>query len=408
MVSRLFLRGEFRLVVLRRNHHALKFEKVSGLNKNTESQSTDLQKTPLHSWHANHGGRMVDFAGWEMPVQYGSIMNEHHQTRKSVGMFDVSHMGRIWFHGDNEVIGRWLDGLTSRRVAGVEPGKIRYSLMCNESGGILDDVLVYFLPGHNEGEPFWMMVCNASNRAKIVGWLQQNIGDHDIKLEDRTEATAMIAVQGPAANKIVAAMATSDPDALPYYTGTTCEFGNSIILTRTGYTGEDGCEIICEAVDAEDIWSAILAEAVKLDGTAAGLASRDTLRLEAGMPLYGHELTEDINAAQTDLRFAMQLKNRDFVGKAAIVAAMKDESLPVRVGLLLDGKRAAREGCRVSLDGQDVGEVVSGTFGPTVQRSISMAYVLLAAAEIGTQVDVDIRGKKHVATVAELPFYKRS
>ena len=351
---------------------------------------------------------MVGFAGWDMPVQYGSIMNEHHQTRNAVGMFDVSHMGRIWFHGDNETIGRWLDGLTSRRVAGIEAGKIRYSLMCNENGGILDDVLVYFLPGHNGGDPFWMMVCNASNRGKIVGWLQQRLGDHDIKLEDRTESTAMIAVQGPIANKIVAGLASFDPAALPYYTGTSCDLGQPIILTRTGYTGEDGCEIICEATDAETIWSAVYAEAEKAGGGAAGLASRDTLRLEAGMPLYGHELTEETNAAQTDLRFAMQLKNRDFVGKAAVVAAMKDNSLRIRVGLSLEGKRAAREGCRVLLDGQDVGEVVSGTFGPTVQQSISMAYLNPSAAEVGTKVDVDIRGKTQAATVVDLPFYKRA
>lgn len=375
---------------------------------NNDSQSAELQKTPLHSWHKSHGGRMVGFAGWDMPVQYGSIMNEHHQTRNAVGMFDVSHMGRIWFHGDNETIGRWLDGLTSRRVAGIEAGKIRYSLMCNENGGILDDVLVYFLPGHNGGDPFWMMVCNASNRGKIVGWLQQRLGDHDIKLEDRTESTAMIAVQGPIANKIVAGLASFDPAALPYYTGTSCDLGQPIILTRTGYTGEDGCEIICEATDAETIWSTVYAEAEKAGGGAAGLASRDTLRLEAGMPLYGHELTEETNAAQTDLRFAMQLKNRDFVGKAAIVAAMKDNSLPIRVGLSLEGKRAAREGCRVLLDGQDVGEVVSGTFGPTVQQSISMAYLNPSAAEVGTKVDVDIRGKTQAATVVDLPFYKRA
>jgi aminomethyltransferase len=253
-----------------------------------------------------------------------------------------------------------------------------------------------------------MMVCNASNRAKIVGWLQQRLGDHDIKLEDRTESTAMIAVQGPIANKIVAGLASFDPAALPYYTGTSCDLGQPIILTRTGYTGEDGCEIICEATDAETIWSAVYAEAEKAGGGAAGLASRDTLRLEAGMPLYGHELTEETNAAQTDLRFAMQLKNRDFVGKAAIVAAMKDDSLPIRVGLSLEGKRAAREGCRVLLDGQDVGEVVSGTFGPTVQQSISMAYLNPSAAEVGTKVDVDIRGKTQAATVVDLPFYKRA
>ena len=169
---------------------------------------------------------MVDFAGWDMPVQYSSIMDEHHQTRKAVGMFDVSHMGRIWFSGDREEIGQWLDGLTTRRVAGIAPGKIRYSLVCNQAGGILDDVLVYYLPDASGEEPFWMMVCNASNRAKIVAWLEQHIGDRAIKLDDRTESTAMIAVQGPSANKIVAKLTSIDPDSLSYYTGASCQFGS--------------------------------------------------------------------------------------------------------------------------------------------------------------------------------------
>ena len=351
---------------------------------------------------------MVEFAGWEMPVQYSSIMDEHHQTRKAVGMFDVSHMGRIWFHGENQAIGQWLDGLTTRRVAGIDPGKIRYSLMCNQSGGILDDVLVYYLPGANGAEPFWMMVCNASNRAKIVAWLKDHIGDRAIKLDDRTESTAMIAVQGPAANPIVAKLASVDPDSLGYYTGTSCQFIDDIILTRTGYTGEDGCEIICDVKIAAEIWETVHAAAAKVGGGASGLACRDTLRLEAGMPLYGHELTEDTNAAQTDLRFAMQLKGRDFIGKSAIVPAMKDESLPVRVGLELEGKRAAREGCTVFVGEENVGTVVSGTFAPTLQKSISMAYLLPKATVIGTKVSVDIRGKSHPAVVVEVPFYKRA
>ena len=356
---------------------------------------------------------MVDFAGWDMPVQYSSIMDEHHQTRKAVGMFDVSHMGRIWFSGDREEIGQWLDGLTTRRVAGIAPGKIRYSLVCNQAGGILDDVLVYYLPDVSGEEPFWMMVCNASNRAKIVAWLEQHIGDRAIKLDDRTESTAMIAVQGPSANKIVAKLTSVDPDTLSYYTGTSCQFGNGgetagdIILTRTGYTGEDGCEIICDGSIALGIWEQVFSAAQEIDGGASGLASRDTLRLEAGMPLYGHELTEDINAAQADLRFAMQLKDRDFTGKAAIVPAMKDSSLPVRVGLQLEGRRAAREGCAVFVGEKNVGTVVSGTFAPTLQKSISMAYLLAEATELGTQVTVDIRGKSHPAVVVEVPFYKR-
>lgn len=370
------------------------------------SSVDQLQKTPLHAWHVENFGRMVEFAGWSMPVQYSSIMDEHHQTRNAIGMFDVSHMGRLYFSGKQ--IDQILDRLTTRRVAGVECGKIRYSLMTNESGGILDDVLVYHLPDL-AGQPFHMMVVNASNREKIVSWINSQLSESDgIELVDRTIETAMIAVQGPKANREVAKLADIDPDSLPYYTGTTTRLaGLEVILSRTGYTGEDGCELICEATDAPKIWSAIFELAQAVGGGASGLASRDTLRLEAGMPLYGHELTESINAAQTDLNFAMQMKNRQFIGRSAILAARKDQTLPVRVGLELADRRAAREECLIYAGDQKVGMVTSGTFAPTLQKSISMAYVLPTHAAAGTELIVDIRGKQHAATVVPVPFYKR-
>ncbi len=368
------------------------------------SSVENLLKTPLFSWHVANHGRMVEFAGWSMPVQYSSIIDEHHQTRKSVGMFDVSHMGRLYFSGSN--VDQFLDRFTTRRVAGVEPGKIRYSLMTNETGGILDDVLVYHLPDIN-GQPFHMMVVNASNRAKIVDWIYSK-SDGDIQLEDRTTETAMIAVQGPLANETVAQICDIAPQSLAYYTGTTTRvLGNPTIVSRTGYTGEDGCELIVDAAVAKDIWSKVFELAHAAGGGATGLAARDTLRLEAGMPLYGHELDEDTNAAQTDLGFAINLKGREFFGRDAILAAKKDNSLPVRVGLELEGRRAAREDCEVFLGEQRIGYVTSGTFAPTIEKSISMAYLLPDFSKPGTAVTVDIRGKSHSAKVVQLPFYSR-
>ena len=365
-----------------------------------------LLKTPLHQWHVDQNGRMVDFAGWSMPVQYSSIIDEHHQTRQAIGMFDVSHMGRLYFTGENVDV--FLDRLTTRRVAGVECGKIRYSLMTNQSGGILDDVLVYHLPDIN-GQPFHMMVVNASNRQKIVDWIGSQIGDSKIELEDRTTSSAMIAVQGPKANQAVAALSKTDPDSLAYYTGTTTTIcGAEAILTRTGYTGEDGCEIICEAQHANEIWQQVHQAAKTVDGGASGLAARDTLRLEAGMPLYGHELNETINPAQTDLKFAIQFKDREFVGRSSILAAKKENTLPVRVGLKLEGRRPARQDCAVMLNDQTIGTVTSGTYAPTLESSISMAYVDPQHAQVGTEVVVDIRGKSHPARIVELPFYKRT
>jgi len=371
------------------------------------SLAQNLLSTPLTSWHAANGGRMVDFAGWSMPVQYGSIIDEHHQTRNAFGLFDVSHMGRLYFSGTD--VGAFLDGLTTRRVNGIDAGKIRYSLMTNEEGRILDDVLVYHLQG-SDGQPFYMMVVNASNRAKIVAWLNAKLPkSSDIKIDDRTEATAMIAVQGPKANAAVTQIASMNPDSLAYYTGAMATIGDAeVIVSRTGYTGEDGCELIVPGDQAVAIWSQLMELGAGVGGGASGLASRDTLRLEAAMPLYGHELSEEINAAQADLKFAINVKDREFIGRSAILAARKDESLRKRVGFVLQGKRAAREHCTVVVDGNTVGEVTSGAFAPTVQKSISMGYIDPAFTTPGTKVQFDIRGKIHDGEVVSLPFYKRS
>ena len=350
---------------------------------------------------------MVEFAGWSMPIQYGSIMDEHHQTRNAVGIFDVSHMGRIYFDGEN--IDQFLDRLTTRRVAGMDEGKIRYSLMTNAEGTILDDVLVYRL-AKPDGQSLYMMVVNASNREKIVSWIEQNISESDnISFQDRTRETAMVAVQGPRANEIVAKISDTAPDSFGYYTGGFAQVcGHSAIITRTGYTGEDGCELIVEAEHALEITAKVKELATEIGGGPAGLGARDTLRLEAAMPLYGHELSEEINAAQTGLGFAMNFKDRKFVGRAAIRAAKKSATLPVRVGLELEGRRAAREDCDILVDGQKVGFITSGTFSPTLQKAISMGYIEKEHAVDGLDVTIDIRGKQAAAKIAPLPFYKRS
>jgi aminomethyltransferase len=349
---------------------------------------------------------MVEFAGWSMPVQYGSIVQEHLQTRNAFGLFDVSHMGRLYFSGDG--VGEFLDGLTTRRVAGIDPGKIRYSLMTNEAGCILDDVLVYHLLD-TANQPFYMMVVNASNRQKIKDWLAAKLPEGaGIEIDDRTQSTAMIAVQGPKANEAVAKLATIDPDSLAYYTGCLAKICDAkVIVSRTGYTGEDGCELIVPAENAVEIWSQLMELAGPIEGGASGLAARDSLRLEAAMPLYGHELNENINAAQADLKFAINVKDREFVGRSSILAARKDKTLRKRVGFALEGKRAARENCPIVVDGNVVGEVTSGAFTPTLQKSISMGYIDPEFAASGTKVQFDIRGKLHDGEVASLPFYQR-
>lgn len=365
-----------------------------------------LLETPLTAWHAAHGGRLVDFAGWSMPVQYGSIVEEHHATRNAIGLFDVSHMGRLKLTGPGA--GHFLDRLLTRRVVDMPVGRIRYSLVTRDDGGILDDVLAYHLSEVDVAYRF--LVVNASNREKIVRWIQQQLQPNDeTTLIDVTCETAMIAVQGPLANELLASLLPVDPVGMGYYTAVTTQIdGADCIVSRTGYTGEDGCELIVPANLAETVWERVLTAGKEHGATAVGLAARDTLRLEAAMPLYGHELSETIDPIQAGLDFAVNLAHRDFIGRDAIQAKKNDPNLPKRVGLTLASRRVPREHYPVVADGQPIGEVTSGTFSPTLDRPIAMAYVPPQFAAAGTELAIDIRGKHEPATVVPLPFYKRA
>ncbi|TWT77479.1 Glycine cleavage system T protein [Posidoniimonas polymericola] len=376
------------------------------------SSSENLAKTPLYDWHAAHGGRMVDYAGWAMPVQYGSIVGEHHATRNAVGLFDISHMGRLLFSGaDAEA---FLDSLSTRKVTDLKPGQIRYSLICNERGGVLDDVLIYRIEledgvrsGSGRLSGFGMVV-NASNRLKIVDWINSHLVGQDVQVEDISTEYAMIALQGPKAIELLEPLTHHPLTSLRYYTGAETKVdGCGCYLSRTGYTGEDGCEIVVHADLAAQLWESLHAKAAEADGMAVGLAARNTLRLEAGMPLYGHELSEDINPIQAGLGFAVTLKDRQFIGRDALVAATQDKGQRVRVGLQLDGRRAPREGYPVLQENEVVGEVTSGTFSPTLDRPIAMAYVKPTAAAPGEPVAVDFRGSQLPATIAPPVFYER-
>ncbi|MCU0958769.1 MAG: glycine cleavage system aminomethyltransferase GcvT [Pirellulaceae bacterium] len=365
----------------------------------------DLLRTPLYAWHADHQARLVAFAGWEMPVSYTSIVEEHQATRQALGLFDISHMGRLEFDGPGALA--FLDRLVTRRVARMAPGQIRYALVTNENGGILDDVLVYALASSGPG-PRVLMVVNASNRPKILAWLQRHLtADESVVIRDTTRQTAMIAVQGPTAIEVVAPQVDVDLRSMKYYSGAVTRLGaTEIIISRTGYTGEDGCELIVPAASALTIWQQLVDLATPRGGRPAGLAARDTLRLEAGMPLYGHELSEDINPLQAGLDFAVQLRDHEFVGCHALQA---DAVAPARrrVGLQLDQRRVPREGYPVVHAGQVVGAITSGTFSPTFNRPIAMAYVEAPFATVGQLLDVDIRGRLAPAAVTPLPFYSR-
>jgi aminomethyltransferase len=351
-----------------------------------------------------------------MPVQYSSIADEHNATRNAVGVFDISHMGRLQFFGEN--VPQFLDRVVTRRVVDLKLNEIRYALVCNEQGGILDDVLVY--SGTENTTPPYSMVVNASNREKIVGWLNSKLPEankplheRNVWLGDDTANTAMIAVQGPKAIEILTPLvnAYADIPALDlsriryYHFERPCAIGS--LISRTGYTGEDGFEITCEDEDAAEIWEQIVVAAEKVGGRACGLGARDTLRLEAAMPLYGHELSETINPIQAGLNFAVNLGGRKFVGSDTLEQFAADKSQPVRIGLQCDGKRVPRQGCPVLHNNVVVGEVTSGTYSPTLDRPIAMAYVQPSASAVGTQLTTDIRGTQHPAVVVPLPFYTR-
>jgi aminomethyltransferase len=357
-------------------------------------------KTPLCAWHQAHGGRMVEFGGWLMPVQYSSIVEEHQAVREGVGLFDISHMGRLTFDGPDCL--PWLEHVTTNHVARLAENQIQYSLMANGGGGLIDDVLVYRVPFG------YVLVCNASNRAHVLAQLERHREGRTARLTDRTPDTAMIAVQGPAALKTLEPLFNAPLGPLKYYHLVMGRLLGDVdaVVSRTGYTGEDGFELIVGAQAAERVWEA-LTESGRAHGVRpCGLGARDTLRFEAAMPLYGHELNEAVNPYAAGLGWAVKLDKGEFVGRDALTE-FKAEPGQTRVGLRLEGKRIARLGSEVFRDGQPVGLVTSGTFSPTLQQSLAMALVDPGSATVGQPLTVDVRGHNEPARVVKLPFYRR-
>ncbi len=363
-----------------------------------------MLQTALHDWHTAAGARMVDFADWHMPIQYSSIVEEHHAVRKQAGLFDIAHMGRIWFSGPDQI--PFLDHLLTNHVVNMKLGQVRYSLLCREDGGILDDVLVYRF------EDRALLVVNGANRLKVVDWINQHKDSYDVNVDDATCATFMLAIQGPQAEAILAPKVATELNEIKYYYAVQTEvLGHSALVSRTGYTGEDGFEIIVDNEHGLEVWTSLIeaknGETGESQVTACGLGCRDTLRLEAGMPLYGHEMDESMDPLTAGLRFAVKLKKDDFIGREAIAAIDSKGNLPQRVGVELEGRRIAREGALLMLGDQQIGHISSGTFSPTFEKSIAMGYVEAASATVGTEVEVDIRGKRVPAQIVALPFYKR-
>lgn len=365
--------------------------------------------SPLHQIHVEAGASFTDFAGWQMPVRYTSDLAEHHAVRTAAGIFDISHMAEITVAGKDAAA--FLDYALAGTLSTVQLMQAKYSLLLNNHGGIIDDLIVY----HNApGE--YLVVANAGNRAPVVASLTERaIGFDQVTVSDMSDDTALIAVQGPNALAILEeteGLAVMDGQQsftdLKYYWSTGAWFKNgSVFVARTGYTGEDGFELYVDVPDAADLWRALAAAGEPHGLIPSGLASRDTLRLEAGMPLYGHELGVDTLPAQAGLDRVVALgKEVDFVGRAAVAAGPAPDARRL-VGLAAEGKRAGRAGYPVFSGDHEIGTITSGALSPTLGHPIAMAYVDPAFTEPGTEVLIDVRGTRIPASVVALPFYKR-
>jgi len=361
-------------------------------------------RTPFYDFHVSAGAKMVDYAGWEMPLLYRGIVQEHLHTRTKASLFDISHMGRVRFGGKDAQA--FLDGVLTRKLSDQHAGVSRYSLVCNESGGVLDDVIV------SRDESDWLVVCNAANRTKLLDHfrLVAKSAAMEVTIDDQTERTAMVAIQGPAAIDRLADLLPFDVKGMKRYSFETCTLMFvRMTVFRSGYTGEDGVEIILPAKAAAMAMKMLGGSLSRPDATLqpAGLGARDTLRLEAAMPLYGHELSEQIDPLCVGLGWAVDL-SKEFIGAAALRGIAKNGPRRKLAGLELEGRRIARQGTAILRDGKAVGEVTSGTFSPTLQRSIALAGLdSTAAGADGAPFFADLSGSPVAARVVKLPFYKR-
>jgi aminomethyltransferase len=375
------------------------------------ADGTPLRRTPLHDCHLELGARMVGFAGWHMPVQYAGVIEEHRAVRSAAGLFDVSHMGEVQVRGPGAE--QLLQRLTPNDVAQLAAGRAHYSGLLTERGTYVDDLLVYRL-----AQDEFLVVVNASNTAKDLAWLHEHAAaaagppgapaSPAAEIADATDAYALLALQGPRALAILEPLASPGIGALRYYGFLRGEVaGVPAIISRTGYTGEDGFELYLAPERAPEVWRRLLAAGAPQGLEPAGLGARDTLRLEAAMALYGHEIDDRTTPFEAGLSWVVKLGKGDFLGRAALVEQRDRGVQRTLVGFTVEGRGIARQGHAVLSDGATVGVVTSGTWSPTFEKAIGMAYVPPALAAPGTRLGIDVRGRTLDAAVVELPFYRR-
>ncbi|MEX3504478.1 glycine cleavage system aminomethyltransferase GcvT [Corynebacterium sp. LK2510] len=352
-----------------------------------------MPQSPLQATHEKLGASFTDFGGWTMPLKYGSELEEHRAVRGSVGIFDLSHMGEIEVTGPDAAA--FLDYTLISAISPLKVGKAKYSMIVDDNGGILDDLITYRL-----AEDRFLVVPNAANTTVVWDAFEARAGGFDVELRNRSEDIGLVAVQGPGALAVIEPLVDGSPGDLAYYSAAEMTLdGVDVIVARTGYTGEDGFELFAAAADTQKVWDAVIG-----GGTPCGLAARDSLRLEAAMPLYGHELNAEITPVEAGMGRAFANKEADFVGKDALVGR---EATVVIAGLVSEQRRAAREGSEVYIGEERIGTVTSGQPSPTLGHPVALAHLDPSRAEVGTEVEIDIRGRRYPFTISETPFYKR-
>lgn len=367
----------------------------------THTRVRRMRQTPLIEFHRAAGARLVDFAGWEMPLTYTGIIDEHTFTRQHATFFDVSHMGRVEFRGPDAA--RFMQRLNTRNIVDMVVGQCRYSHMCREDGGILDDVIV------SRCETHYLVVCNASNREKLLPWWDQQRPGFDVTIEDKTLDTAMVAIQGPEALETLdRLLPIKVADLKRYHFKVGAFMGQPYYAARSGYTGEDGVEFIVPARLGPMLIGQMVERSAEIGRPIrpAGLGARDTLRLEAGMPLYGHELTEEWDSITAGQGWAVDL-TQGFIGQAVLARVQQEGPRRRIVGFEVLSKRIPRQGARISAVGRDAGVVTSGSHCPTFDKALGMGLIEAGSSEVGTELAIDVRGTPVAAKIVPLPFYKR-
>jgi aminomethyltransferase len=360
-----------------------------------------LKRTPLYAAHVARGARMVPFGGWEMPVQYSGIMEEHRAVRTHAGLFDVSHMGEVDLAGPGA--GPLVQRLVTNDIDRLAVGQAMYTPMCTPEGGIIDDLLVYRL-----GDDHLMVVVNAANTAEDLAWIREHARGN-VQITDRTSEIALLALQGPRAQEILERLTPAPLESIRYYwfRDGVVVAGRRTLVSRTGYTGEDGFEIYVDSGDAVRVWDAILEAGARAGILPAGLGARDTLRLEAGLHLHGNDMDKSTTPLEVGLGWTVKLGKGEFIGAPALERQKREGVSRRLVGFTLRERAIARHGFPICLDGRTIGRVTSGSFGPTVGNSIGLGFVPPVRAEPGQPIAVEIRGRAIEGTVTKLPFYKR-